>query len=133
MIRQSSYKIAIWGNHLDLYQHVNHARYIEFLEEARWAHFGGTQVLAKMKKLGLGFVIVNLNIDYLHPSTMGDVLIIKTNLRSIGHKSAQLFQDISLNSTDKKVAEAKITFVLLDMKTQKAVPVDEKLKSLLLK
>jgi len=28
--------IKVRGYHLDFYQHVNNARYLEFLEEARW-------------------------------------------------------------------------------------------------
>ena len=31
--------IKVRGYHLDLYGHVNNARYLEFLEEARWAYF----------------------------------------------------------------------------------------------
>lgn len=30
--------IKIRGYHIDHFGHVNHARYIEFLEEARWAY-----------------------------------------------------------------------------------------------
>ena len=29
-------QIKVRGYHLDVYQHVNNARYTEFLEEARW-------------------------------------------------------------------------------------------------
>lgn len=31
--------IKVRGYHLDIYQHVNNARYLEFLEEGRWAAF----------------------------------------------------------------------------------------------
>ncbi len=34
--------IRIRGYHLDGYGHVNNARYLEFLEEARWAYFSNT-------------------------------------------------------------------------------------------
>ena len=30
--------IKVRGYHLDGYQHVNNARYLEFLEEARWGY-----------------------------------------------------------------------------------------------
>lgn len=33
-------QIKVRGYHLDVYQHVNNARYPEFLEEARWDGFG---------------------------------------------------------------------------------------------
>ena len=37
MIRKTD--IRVRGYHLDLYGHVNNARYLEFLEEARWDLF----------------------------------------------------------------------------------------------
>ncbi len=33
-------QIKVRGYHLDVYQHVNNARYLEFLEEARWDGLG---------------------------------------------------------------------------------------------
>ena len=36
----SATRIPVRGYHLDVYGHVNNARYLEFLEEARWAYFG---------------------------------------------------------------------------------------------
>ncbi|WOD06656.1 acyl-CoA thioesterase [Marinomonas sp. GJ51-6] len=32
-------QIKVRGYHLDVFQHVNNARYLEFLEEGRWAFF----------------------------------------------------------------------------------------------
>lgn len=32
-------RIKVRGYHLDLFQHVNNARYLEFMEEGRWAFF----------------------------------------------------------------------------------------------
>ena len=32
-------RIKVRGYHLDVFQHVNNARYLEFLEEARWTYF----------------------------------------------------------------------------------------------
>lgn len=31
--------LKVRGYHVDVFGHVNHARYLEFLEEARWAFF----------------------------------------------------------------------------------------------
>ena len=34
--------VRVRGYHLDVFQHVNNARYLEFLEEARWSYFEDT-------------------------------------------------------------------------------------------
>jgi thioesterase-3 len=52
-------EIIIRGYHLDGYQHVNNARYLEFLEEDRWACMGEEiDYLAQQK---MAWIIANIN------------------------------------------------------------------------
>jgi thioesterase-3 len=118
--------ITVRGYHLDLYGHVNNARYLEFLEEARWAKFDQAMNPMDWVEKGLGFVIVNLNINYRQGSTLGDVLRIETNLREIGKRSVGINQDI-YRQDNTLVADAKLTFVVLDLHTQKACPLEGEL------
>jgi len=125
-------KITIRGYHLDAYQHVNNARYLEFLEEARWQYFDNISNAA-YQELGISFFIVNININYRLPATLGDVIDIKTEVAKIGNTSMTFSQKIFLDGTDKLICDAAITFVILDQKTEKPLKIDEQLKSLLLK
>ena len=125
-------KITIRGYHLDAYQHVNNARYLEFLEEARWQYFDNISNAA-YQELGISFFIVNININYRLPSTLGDVINISTEVEKIGNTSMTFAQKIMLDGTEKLVCDAAITFVILDQKTGKPMKIDEKLKTLLLK
>ena len=45
-------EIKIRGYHLDLFGHVNNARYLEFLEEARWAMFDDQTDLQALAQKG---------------------------------------------------------------------------------
>ena len=47
--------IKVRGYHLDLYGHVNNARYLEFLEEARWAYFDDEADLVAYMHEGFAF------------------------------------------------------------------------------
>jgi acyl-CoA thioesterase FadM len=40
---ENTIKLTVRGYHLDGYNHVNNARYLEFLEEARWQYFDNLQ------------------------------------------------------------------------------------------
>ena len=117
-------QIKVRGFHLDIYQHVNNARYLEFLEEARWEYLEESGDIEFFQSLGLAWVIVNINIHYRASATMGHTLDIETSLSKVGGKSAVFNQKITIAGTDVAVADADITFVVLDQKTGKAVPIE---------
>ncbi|HJV07466.1 MAG TPA: thioesterase family protein [Chromobacteriaceae bacterium] len=123
--------IKVRGYHLDLYGHVNNARYLEFLEEARWSFFEERGDLPWFLQSGLALVVVNININYRYPATMGDQLAIATSVKSISHRSAVMHQRVVLDGSDTVVAEADVTFVAFDGKQNKAVPLEGSLKELL--
>ena len=126
----SKTEIRVRGYHLDVYGHVNNARYLEFLEEARWDLFEGHVDLEQWKGLGLAFFVANISINYRRPASLGDVLEIRTGLTRFGNKSATFSQRIVLKGTETLLADAEITFVLADMNTGKAVPIEGELRAL---
>lgn len=117
-------QIKVRGFHLDIYQHVNNARYLEFLEEARWEYLEDTGDLEYFQSLDLAWVIVNININYRASATMGQTLDVTTGLSKVGGKSAVFNQVITLAGTETIVADADITFVLLNQKTGKPVKIE---------
>ncbi|GGY09821.1 acyl-CoA thioesterase [Paludibacterium paludis] len=128
---QHTTPIKVRGYHLDLYGHVNNARYLEFLEEARWTFFEDRGNLPRFMQTGLALVVVNINIDYRYPATMGDELIIETTIKSVGTRSGVIHQRITLAGRDTLVAEADVTFVVYDGKANKAIAIDGEIRDLL--
>lgn len=123
--------IKVRGYHLDLYSHVNNARYLEFLEEARWSFFEDKSDLPRFMKSGIALIVVNINIDYRHAATIGDELAIETSVKSLGNRSAVMHQRVLLQGSGKLVAEADVTFVAFDSRQGKAVAIDGELLALL--
>lgn len=124
-------EITVRGYHLDLYRHVNNARYLEFLEEARWQTYDKPFEKAGLISKGLAFVIVNINIDYKRPAGLGDVLNIVNTIQRIGTKSVTIRQHMFLKGTDTTVVDAAVTVVLMDVKTGKAVALEGDLLTLM--
>ena len=121
-------QIKVRGYHLDVYQHVNNARYLEFLEEARWAYFEATHGLEWFTESGLAFVVVNININYRRPAVLGDVLTVTSKVEQLNGKSGVLSQVVTLDPEGQVVADALITFVCIDLKTQKALALEGELR-----
>lgn len=111
--------IKVRGYHLDLFGHVNNARYLEFLEEARWAAFEKSVDLHELAQKGYAFTVVNININYRRAAVMNDVLQVETHISRWGRRSAVIRQRVKLKDTDTVVADADVTFVIYDTQKQK--------------
>jgi thioesterase-3 len=120
-------EIKIRGYHLDMFRHVNNARYLEFLEEGRWSFFDANPGFFYRLK-GVTFFVVNININYRRPASLGDVLDIQTRLSKIGHTSGILRQEIYKKGNGELVADADVTFVIADAKTRKPLNLKDLLK-----
>lgn len=124
-------EIKVRGYHLDLYRHVNNARYLEFLEEARWSLLEEKTTLDYLQNNGYAFVVVNININYRCAASMDDILAIFTSVQSIGNRSCRMQQRVMRKDSDVVIADADVTFVIVDTHTEKAAPLEGELRAVL--
>lgn len=119
--------IKVRGYHLDVFGHVNNARYLEFLEEARWAAIEKKADLLALARQGFAFTIVNININYRRPAVLNEILSVETELTNWKQRSAVLRQVVKLKGTDTVVADAEVTFVMYDAEKQTSVMLEGRL------
>jgi len=120
-------RIKIRGYHCDSYGHVNNARYLELLEEARWEFLEPALEEKFFESRNLLFVVVNINISYkksLLPDQ--DVIIDITNV-VYNNKSMIVTQVIKDVKTEAICSSADVTFVLLNSKTGKPETISEEI------
>jgi thioesterase-3 len=79
-----------------------------------------------MKK-GLGFVVVNININYRKPASLDVILDIQSRVAKINNRSATIEQNIFLENTEVLIADADVTFVVVSTETGKPVPLEGEL------
>ena len=117
--------IVVRSYEVDIYGHVNHAVYLNYLEHAR---------VQAMRETGKSFedyireqifiVVVQANITYRAPATLGNELEVRTNIKKIGRTSVVLQQDIINLSRHQDCVLTELTFVFLDQSQKPiAVPV----------
>lgn len=120
----SRVRLRVRGYHLDGYGHVNNARYLEFMEEGRWDFFDQhPEMIKELHQAGQAFVVVNLNIDYLAAARHGDDLDIRTGIVDVGERSGLCHHRI-IRKDGTLIAQADLTFVLLDMRANKAAAIE---------
>lgn len=125
-------EIKVRGYHLDGYQHVNHARYLEMMEEARWQLFDKhPEVFNHLMQKNLAVVVVNINIDYKTSAELGDTLRVHTHVKETTGKSLTLKQQVFRDMDNNVVVDATVTIVLVDRNTGESQLIDDEMKSLL--
>jgi thioesterase-3 len=124
-------QLSVRGYHLDVYGHVNNARYLEFLEEARWRFFEDQDVIDSVTGEDLAMVVVNININYRRAAVIHEELEIATEITRRGGKSFVIHQEIALAGTGELIADMDGTYVLFDNQQGKAVEITGKYKELI--
>jgi thioesterase III len=119
-----STKFKVRGYHLDFYGHVNNARYLEFLEEARWQLLEGRIDLKQWQRENLALVVVRIEINYRSAAVLDDELVIASHMQHLGGRSGILNQEIKRVSDGQLIVDANVTFVVIDTRSGKSVPLD---------
>ena len=109
--------VRVRNYHLDGYGHVNNARYLEFLEEARWTFFEEHGFLSEID--GLMLVVVRT-----------DILRLEGRLKELTSRHIILTQNIVLPS-GKNAVEAESTLMVVSAESGRSISIPEPLFTLL--
>lgn len=120
--------LRIRGYHCDAYGHVNNARYLELLEEARWKFLEPAIQDKFIDESSLLFVVVSIAINFKRPLLPNQWIDIHIDDLTFKHKSISLAQTITDSETNDVCSNAQITFVLLDAKTQKPTTITSEIQ-----
>lgn len=114
-------QIPVYETYLDAFGHVNHARYLELYEQARWDWMADYQLsLADIHRLQVGPVILNVNLNYRREVLARQTLAIHTRVVDYQKKIFTLGQEMYL--PDGELASTlQITGGMMDLRARKLV------------
>ena len=123
-------EITVRSSHIDMFGHVNNARYIEFLEwdRVQMTADQGIDLLA-MAAEGLGPAVVRMEINYRLEARMGEVLLLDSQpIELKNDKVGVIKQTVTNKKSGKIICDAVVTFVMIDLRQRKSVPMPEAMK-----
>ncbi len=109
-------EITVRNYHIDNFGHVNHARYVELLEEARWRYLEENHLLGPIHSVNAFHVVAEIVIQYRRAAHIGDILHIETHIDRRSEQRFWVDQKIFLKASDKIVLKAVIANVFIDEK-----------------
>lgn len=118
--------------HTDGFGHVNNARYLELLEEARWQFAEHIELTGLLRESKLGFIIVEMAIRFRAPVVEGNRISVDTSLITLGTASGEVLQIVRTNREASIATRCLSHFILIDRSDSRSVPIDGKIRRLLL-
>jgi YbgC/YbaW family acyl-CoA thioester hydrolase len=107
------YKITVRGYELDSFGHVNHAVYLNYMEQARWEIIRQIGLIGKLIQEAKKLVVIKIEVRYVNELKLFDEIIIQTKVKKeapylvFNHKLIQ-------QTGNYQIARAVVKTILLD-------------------
>lgn len=127
----STYRGIVLPRHCDHYGHLNVRYYAHFFDDGgfqMWHHIGIKQ--SDLTKGGMGVVVANISIDFVHEITAGQLMEVRGAWTHIGSKSMVHEQRLYNVDTGVHCASQKTIEVFFDMKKRQSAPMPEDLRKI---
>ena len=126
---QETHRSIVLPKHCDHYGHMNVRFYAHHFDDGGfqlWNLIGIKQ--SDLTRGGMGIVVANITIDFIHEMTAGQLIVIKGGWISLGRKSMSHEQRMFEADSGILCAIQNTVEVCFDMKRRKPAPLTEKIK-----
>jgi YbgC/YbaW family acyl-CoA thioester hydrolase len=107
------YHITVRGYELDSYGHVNHAVYLNYMEQARWEIIREAGLLDQLIREGKKLVVIKAEVRYISEIKLFDKVIIRTKVKKEAPYLV-FYQKLFNQDGNTRIARAVIKAILLD-------------------
>ena len=102
---------------------VYHANYIKFFERSRSDFLSSNNISQEvLRKNNLGFVIKRIEIDYLFPAKLGDILVVRSSVEKKSNARMIFNQKIILKKDEIPICRGLVEVCLINIDTKKPKP-----------
>ena len=121
--KHKDFSINIYVEDTDFQGFVYHANYIKFFERSRSDFLSSNNISQEiLRKNNLGFVIKRIEIDYLFPAKLGDILVVKSSVEKKSNARMIFNQKIILKKDETPICKGIVEVCLINIDTKKPKP-----------
>lgn len=123
IFNHKDFSINIYVEDTDFQGFVYHANYIKFFERSRSDFLSSNNISQEiLRKNNLGFVIKRIEIDYLFPAKLGDILVVKSSVEKKSNARMIFNQKIILKKDETPICKGLVEVCLINIDTKKPKP-----------
>lgn len=110
---------------LDAQWHVNNTKFLNYVEQGRFAYIMNLGLFDGKSFLDLGLIVADVHMSYQAPIELGQNIQVAVRVAHIGNKSLRFEYEIQDLDTGKPLATAETVMVSFDYHTHTSKPVSE--------
>lgn len=121
-------QLIVTQDDLDSLNHVNNVRYVQWVQdvaEQHWNENATDQILSEYF-----WVLLDHHISYKNPAILGDVITLRTYIKSSGGVTCVRVVEIIDLNTDKLLASSETKWCLVSQKNMKPARITEEIRIL---
>ncbi len=122
--------ISVRYSDLDPQWHVNNARFLSYIEQARMNYLLKLGLFDGHNFWDLPLIVADMHVRYLKPIEMTSSVVVSLGVTHIGNKSLLLECQIASEDGSEVYATAENTMVAYDYRTKTTVPVSDELRAI---
>ncbi len=120
--------IIVAQEDLDNLNHVNNVRYVQWVQDVAEQHWN-TKATEKMLSEYF-WVLLEHHIKYKNPAVLGDVIKLKTYIKSSGGVTCVRIVEIYNNNTDKLLASSETKWCLVSQTNMRPSRITDEIRTL---
>ncbi len=117
--------ITVRYGDLDPQGHVNNARYLTYLEQARIGYIQALGLWDGHSFFSIGFILATAEITYKAPILLGQKVRVGVRVSRLGNKSMTMVYAIQDGETGDELASAETVLVAYDYRTSATIPLPD--------
>ena len=119
-----SYPVEVRFGDIDALGHLNHAKYLTFMEQARYKYMEHIGLWRVADGFGsLGQIVAHVACDYKRPAQLGQVVVVAARVSRLGTKSISM--EFQLTVAGEEVALGRSVQVAYDYQAGQSIPLPE--------
>lgn len=122
------YRDKVRYSDCDMHQHMNHAAYFSFFEQARVEYIAKLGLKPTSDFRSIPFILAGAHCDYKAPAHLNDAIEIHLGTTHIGTKSFRIDYEMYRAKTDELLATGYTVLVMFNYEKMQSIPIPEGLK-----
>lgn len=119
------YPLQVRYGDLDPQWHVNNARFLTFIEQARFAYLVELGIFDGKDFFEVPFIVADIHVAYLAPIHLTQTIEVRMRTGKLGNKSLRFDYLIADSHTGEELARAETVMVAYDYHTRQSMPIKE--------
>ncbi len=116
---------------LDPQGHVNNAKYLTYLEQARIAYIDHLKLWDRSSFLTIGIILAEIKVTFLKPILFGQQVMVGVQVSRLGNKSFTMDYMIQEHQSETTFATGTSILVAYDYRTQETIPIPSRWREVL--